>query len=175
MPFRLMPAWAAVGSQTRMPVVTVVMAASSHLRMRRFMIHLLPYVDGFDSRSTTWRLGGRRQPPQRRVAQSTGITARPAWAIVGRQTRMPVGDGGDGCEQPPTDATVHDSPPIRRCPWFDTDCRPDGRLRDSAFSATNSVLERRVARQAWARPVRNGGPSGSEDRRSALVPVSRCR
>ena len=32
MPDATMPAWAIVGSQTRMPVVTVVMAATSHLR-----------------------------------------------------------------------------------------------------------------------------------------------
>jgi hypothetical protein len=40
MPLKLRPAWAIVGIDTRMPVVTVVMAATSHLRMRRFMIHL---------------------------------------------------------------------------------------------------------------------------------------
>jgi hypothetical protein len=33
-----------VGIDTRMPVVTVVMAATSHLRMRRFMIHLPCFV-----------------------------------------------------------------------------------------------------------------------------------
>src|SRR4029450_7246281 len=32
------PAWAILGSKMRMPVVTVVMAATSHLRMRQFMI-----------------------------------------------------------------------------------------------------------------------------------------
>jgi hypothetical protein len=39
-PVAVMPAWAIVGIQTRIPVVTVVVAATSHLRMRRFIIHL---------------------------------------------------------------------------------------------------------------------------------------
>jgi hypothetical protein len=37
MPLAEMPAWAIVGIQTRIQVVMAVMAATSHLRMGRFM------------------------------------------------------------------------------------------------------------------------------------------
>jgi hypothetical protein len=61
-----------------MPVVTVVMAVISHLRIRRFMINL----SVLSMCLVRCRL--------RRVAQSRPVAVMPAWAAVGSQMKMPV-------------------------------------------------------------------------------------
>jgi hypothetical protein len=53
-----MPAWAIVGSHTRKPVVAAVMAAISHLRMRRVMISPPLSVDVPGSARIAGQIGG---------------------------------------------------------------------------------------------------------------------
>ncbi|MGH3341073.1 MAG: hypothetical protein ACRDPL_19870, partial [Propionibacteriaceae bacterium] len=68
MPVATIPAWAIVGIQTRMPVVIVVTAASSHLRIRRVMIFTSSTVVVIGSARIAGQMGqhvsGHERAPQ---------------------------------------------------------------------------------------------------------------